>query len=255
MYPTSMAAYDSYSKFYDATQGRGVADRYRELLAKYHPQAKSLLEVACGTGAVLQHLAPHFEAAVGLDISKSMPRIERDKLPDTQFFQEDMTGFRLDRTFDVAICPYDSINHLLRFSDWVKTFGVIKRHLSPQGLFVFDMNTEFGLERLIDQTPHVHEFEDGTFVVNVVNASRRISEWQLKVFEREQGACYRLYSDSIEEISFTVNRIRASLNREFRYVRAFDASPDWHRPRKSSRRLFWVCRLSPVAFGQKRTSH
>ena len=236
-----MAAYDSYARFYDATQGAGVAARYRDLLGRYHPHAQSLLEVACGTGAVLEQLASEYNVTAGLDISRSMLRIARNKLPGTRFHRQDMTTFQIDGSFDAAICPYDAINHLLRFGDWVKTFKAVKRHLNPQGVFVFDMNTEFRLDELIAQPPFAHEFDSGTLVINVVDAGRGVSDWQLKIFERESGSHFRLYRDSIKEVSFSADSVRKALNREFGNVRVFDADQDWSRQKKSSRRLYWVC--------------
>jgi len=77
-----------------------------------HPNAENVLEIACGTGAVLRELATQYEVT-GLDISRAMLRIAHKKLPKTQFYQQDMTSFRIGRTFDAVICPYDAINHLL----------------------------------------------------------------------------------------------------------------------------------------------
>ncbi|MEL7185915.1 MAG: class I SAM-dependent methyltransferase [Pseudomonadota bacterium] len=238
-----MPNYDSYARFYDATQGPVVAYAYQHLLKKYHPRAKSLLEVACGTGAVLGQLAADYEIAAGLDISESMLQIARAKNPGIEFHQADMTRFRLDKVFDVAICPYDSINHLTRFSDWVKTFKSIRRHLRSRGLFVFDVNTEYGLREKIRSNPYVQEFDGGSFIVDVVDAGRGIAQFLLKVFERKQGDQYRLHQESINEVAFPLKQIRAKLDREFRYVHCFDASTGWSRPSKKSRRVYWVCRL------------
>lgn len=236
-----MAAYDVYSRFYDATQGPVLAHAYRGLLQKYHPKASSLLEIACGTGAVLGALAADYESVAGLDVSKAMLRVARKNYPDIRFHNHDMRDFRLSRTFDAIICPYDSINHLRKFSDWKKTFKAVRRHLNPNGLFIFDANTQYGLDEKIGAAPQALEFDGGTFVLDVVDAGRGAAEFRLKIFEQERGAKYRLHAESITEVAFSRDRIRAALNKNFRRVHCFDAQAGWSRPNNRSRKLYWVC--------------
>ena len=38
-----------------------------------------------------------------------------------------MTRFDLGETFDVVLCVFDSINHLVRFSDWERVFDRARR--------------------------------------------------------------------------------------------------------------------------------
>ncbi len=236
-----MAEYDAYAKFYDATQGPSFAEAHRVLLEKYAPAAGSLLEIACGTGVVLSHLAPSYKTVAGLDSSRAMLREARRKLPHARFHHQDMTQFRLDRTFDAVICPYDALNHLLRFGDWRKTFKAVRRHLAPGGVFVFDMNTEFRLAQLAAAPAGVQDFPGGTMAIDVADEGRGVVAWRLRIFEKRQGQMYRLHRDSIEETAFHLDRVREALRREFREVRAFDAQ-GFSRPKRMSRRLYWVSR-------------
>ena len=78
-----------------------------------------------------------------------MLSIARKKLPHVRFYRKDMVRFDLGRKFDVIICVFDSINHVLKFADWQKIFRNAARHLEDDGLFLFDINTQAKLERLI----------------------------------------------------------------------------------------------------------
>lgn len=234
-----MEPYAVYGRFYDATQTTRLARDYRRLLRKYHPTARSLLEIACGTAANLVPLASRYDVA-GLDISGAMLRIARQKLPEVEFYKRDMAGFRLDRTFDAVICPYDSINHLVTFGGWVKTFRAARRSLNEGGVFIFDMNTELRLRQLASVPPWVREFDENVLIMRVIDRGGGVAAWHITIFERRRGATYRLHHEIITEVSFPRARVRSALEREFAWVRALDAER-WGRPGKASKRLFFVC--------------
>jgi len=41
----------------------------------------------------------------------------------------DMTDFNLDKTFDVVLCNYNSICHLLKWEEWQNFFKMSLKHL------------------------------------------------------------------------------------------------------------------------------
>jgi predicted TPR repeat methyltransferase len=138
-----MATYDIFAPFYEAVQG----DRAEEvtylgsLIERHHPRATTVLELACGTGSVLEQLEPRYELT-GVDLSERMLELAAQKLPRARLVQADMAGLDLGETFDVVLCVYDSINHLLSFEQWEAVFDRARDHLNDRGLFVFDINTE-----------------------------------------------------------------------------------------------------------------
>jgi ubiquinone/menaquinone biosynthesis C-methylase UbiE len=77
-----MSRYDSFAPFYDNVVGdrEGVARLLRQLIRRYNPKARDVLELGCGSGAMLQILTKHFRA-VGVDNSKAMLSIARRKAP------------------------------------------------------------------------------------------------------------------------------------------------------------------------------
>lgn len=235
-----MEPYAVYGHFYDATQGPRDGAEYLHLLRRHHPQARTLLEIACGTGAHLEPLAEHY-AVEGLDVSRTMLRYARRKLPGVKLHRQSMAGFRLATRFDAIVCPYDSLNHLLTFSAWIRTFRTAKRHLRDGGIFVFDVNTEKRLEDLAARPAWVLPFESNYMIMDVVMRSHGITDWDIKVFERLKNGTYRLHHDVARERSFPHERVKDALAGIFGEVRAYDAV-GWSRPKKSSGRLFYVCR-------------
>src|SRR5262245_54920653 len=138
-----MVSYDILGQFYDAAMERRAAQAayIHSVIAQHTPGAITLLQLACGTVAIFALLATTYEVS-GLDSSTRMLSVARKKLPRAAFFHDSMATFALDRRFDVIICVFDSINHLLRFTEWRRMFRRVHAHLEEQGVFVFDMNPE-----------------------------------------------------------------------------------------------------------------
>lgn len=103
----------------------------------------SILELCCGTGRLTIPLAKAGFDVTGLDFTLSMLDCARKKNEenglDIEFVQGDMRKFSLDKTFDFIFIPFNSIQNTYSMDDIVSIFNCIKRHLSPNGLFAFDI--------------------------------------------------------------------------------------------------------------------
>ena len=236
-----MPTYEKLGRFYDAAMGdrTETAVCIRRLIRQHKPKAKTLLELACGTGAILKILAKSYDV-VGLDLSPQMLSLARKKLPHVRFYRKDMVRFELATKFDVIICVFDSINHVLKFADWQKVFRNAARHLEKDGLFLFDINTEAKLQRLINAPTRVHKFGQNLEFINVTDDRRGIVNWNIRVFEHRRGNKYGLFEEDIKEISFSVNKITAALRKQFTAIKIID--PTRRRPSAISDRLYFICK-------------
>jgi SAM-dependent methyltransferase len=236
-----MPSYEVFGKFYDAVMGDRAesARRLRKLIREAKPNATNVLELGCGTGSILKYLARSYDVS-GLDISPRMLSIARQKLPGARLYRQDMVNFEIGDRFDVICCVFDSINHIMRFSDWKKVFGSVRRHLLPRGCFIFDINTQRKLERHIAEPPWVHRFGKNWLIMDVTSIANRASNWNIKVFEHVNKNSYALHEENIVEVSFSPGKIVAALTAHFAKVRIID--PDRGRPSTLSERLFFVVR-------------
>jgi len=234
-----MPSYGKLDRFYDAAMGdrTEMASYIRRLVRRHKPQAKTLLELACGTGAILHVLGKSYDV-VGLDLSPQMLSLARKKLPHVRFYRKDMVSFDLGKKFDVIICVFDSINHVLKFADWTKIFRNAARHLEKDGLFLFDVNTEAKLQRLINAPTRVHKFGRNLEFINVTDGRRGIANWNIRVFEHRRGNKYGLFEEDIKEISFPVNKIKAALRKQFANVKVIN--PLGRKPSGKSDRLYFM---------------
>ena len=167
-----------------------------------------------------------------------MLSIARKKVPRSKLFRQDMVDFRINARFDVIFCVFDSINHLRRFSDWKKVFAAVRRHLLPGGCFIFDINTQRKLERLIAGPPWVHRFGRNLLIIDVTALPSGGSNWNVKVFEHLDGSRYALHEEDIVEVSFPLRQVVAALRADYVKVRVID--PERSRPSAKSERLFFT---------------
>ncbi len=102
-----------------------------------NPRARTLLDVACGTGGHLRHLKSEYEIT-GVDLDPEMLREARKHLPDTPLVEGDMRTFRLDARFDAVICLFSSIGYMGDTEDLNAAIATMAAHLNPGGVLVVD---------------------------------------------------------------------------------------------------------------------
>jgi SAM-dependent methyltransferase len=212
--------YERFAPFYDAVMDDPGprADRIIGWIDRYRPGAASLLELGCGTGSVLARLSSVADVT-GLDRSPAMLTAAAEKVPRARLLEGDMREFSLGERFDVVICVFDSLNHLLYFGDWESMFDAVHRHLVEGGLFIFDVNTVGELRRLGEESPWVDDFEGGVAIIDVSFAedaeSEGMSVWDVRIFEEVGPARYELHRERIGELAVPLSRIKSALLAKF----------------------------------------
>ncbi len=91
-----------------------------------------------------------------------MLAVASEKVPSARLLLGDIGDFWLGERFDVVVCVFDTLNHLLAFEAWQSMFDSVYDHLVEDGLFIFDVNTVGELRRLAEEPPWVFEFDEHT---------------------------------------------------------------------------------------------
>lgn len=139
-----MQTFDRSALFYDAIYAargksyRAEAARLRALIEdRGIPDGSTLLDVACGTGEHLRFLEPYYRVA-GLDASGAMLRVARQKLPWVTFYEEDMSCFSLNASFEIISCLFAAVGYLPDEDTLTAAIGQMARHLRPGGLLLIE---------------------------------------------------------------------------------------------------------------------
>ncbi|MFC2069580.1 class I SAM-dependent DNA methyltransferase [Chloroflexota bacterium] len=235
-----MDQYKNFSKVYDlfSTNYNWCFKFIEEAIRDYADNPRSILELACGTGNILYHFAGKYEVS-GLDISASLLEQARKKLPDVQLFQMNMADFSLASKYDVVLCMYDSINHILEYENWVKTFKCVRNHLNTQGIFVFDMNTIERLDRLAQSPGFLQQEADSYIAMRLTKKDKNITNWKVNIFQRVKYNLYEMSEDNIEETSFSPQKVEEDLKTLFSEVHLSNIDNDINMVRG---RVFFICK-------------
>lgn len=211
-----MSAYREFARFYDDVNGDPVETSLTILghIEHYRPQANSVLELGCGTGAVLAGLGSGL-TLTGVDLSPEMLEIAARRCPGADLHLDDMTTFSLPRQFDVVLCVLDTLNHVPTFDGWISMFERVSTHLVDGGIFVFDVNTLGRFRQLADMAPWVHDFDGHTLIMNVVFDDGVHAEWDIRVFEHRPDKSYVPHHELIVELGVTLKRVRDALADDF----------------------------------------
>lgn len=127
-----------YDRVYSWKDYGKEAARIRQLVRRWgSSSATTLLDVACGTGEHLRHLARSY-VVTGLDTSGPMLRVARAKVPNARFVRADMRTFRLREQFDVVTCLFSSIGYVRSTADLDRTVANLARHAKPGGLVIVE---------------------------------------------------------------------------------------------------------------------
>ena len=129
-----------------------------------------------------------------------------------------MTSFRLDARFDVIVCAYQGINHLLSLAAWQSCFDRACDHLNRGGLFVFDIATLSHLDQMASVPRIVQEFAGHYLLIRVRTADGMVFDWHIEVYELQPDGRYRLLTQTIRLRSFPLADIREALRARFSSV-------------------------------------
>jgi ubiquinone/menaquinone biosynthesis C-methylase UbiE len=148
-----MSFYNKFATFYTKGPYPKYSQRMVELLppalARFDAQPQTILDIACGEGTFAVAMAKQGFRVTGVDRSPQMLEFARDRAErenaKVEFLRRDMRSLAFDEQFDLVTCWFDSLNYILELEGIQKTFAGVYRALRKAGLFVFDMNTVYGL--------------------------------------------------------------------------------------------------------------
>lgn len=132
------------AKYYDTiyeTVGKNYeleANRLISFVQKYQTySAKTLIDVACGTGEHLKYLKSNYTVE-GLDLDNELIKIAKQKLPEIKIHNSDMLDFDLKRKFDVVVCLFSSIGYVVTKEKLYLAIKNMQKHTATGGLLIIE---------------------------------------------------------------------------------------------------------------------
>ena len=136
--------YGKSAQIYDLLYvGAGIKDYPAEavelhgIIQQANPNARTLLDVACGTGAHLAELRRWYTVE-GVDLSPAMLAAAKSRLGDVPLHVADMRTLDLGKSFDAVICLFSSIGYITDLAEMRSAIGRLAAHVAPGGVLILD---------------------------------------------------------------------------------------------------------------------
>ena len=131
-------AASAYDLFYRHKDYRGEVEEIAQLVAVHCPDARSVLDVGCGTGAHLAWFAERYERAEGIEPSARMIEEATIARPGLLIYPGDMRTFRHADRFDVVTSLFSAIGYMTTIEDLHLAIRNMAAHLNVGGVLVVE---------------------------------------------------------------------------------------------------------------------
>ncbi len=226
------------------------ADYYdREIKTHERGKTSLVLDLGCGTGSLTLAMDARGYDMTGLDGNPDMltvarERAERSGCGDRMLFLcQDMTDFELYGTVEAVVSSLDCINHLLSSDEVKDCFALVHNYLSPDGLFLFDINSPYKFKTVYGDRSYL--FEDKTGFCAWQNAYREksgICDFSITLFTKEKNGTYRRHDAVSRERMYTVRQIKRWLREAGFELLTLAGGLDGHPMTSTDERIFITAR-------------
>ncbi len=207
--------YDSINRDIDYQAWADFIEKIFERELKVRPEL--VLDLGCGTGSMTLELARRGYDMTGIDYSAEMldiarERAEKEGLSGILWLLQDMRSFELYGTVDATLCCLDGINHLLTVRELRECLALVHNYLSPDGLFIFDVNGRYKFENIYADRSYVMD-EDKAFCIwqNDYNEKSKICNFYITVFREDEGGLFERYDEMQRERMYTLRTLNKAL--------------------------------------------
>ena len=230
-----MEAYTSFAEVYDVFMDnvpyKKWADYLEEILKEERIENGLVLELGCGTGNMTEELASRGYDMIGVDNAEEMLEIAMKKKEksghDILYLLQDMQEFELYGTVRAIVSVCDSVNYITEEKELEQVFRLVNNYLDPQGIFVFDFNTQYKYETLLGNQTIAEDREDCSFIWdNYYYEDEKINEYELTLFikENERDNLYRKYQEMHYQKAYSLDEIKKLIEWSgLTFVAAYDA--------------------------------
>ncbi len=225
--------YDLIAPFYDRINSdlnySDWADFIEKItLSELGHKPEITLDLACGTGSMTIELAKRGYDMIGIDYSTEMLNVARERA-ETQgelgilWLLQDITEFELYGTVELVVSTLDCLNHLTEEADLKKCLSLVHNYLSPDGIFIFDINSKYKFENIYAENSYAMETENAFCVwQNYYDEECEVCNFYITLFEESDDGRYERYDEEQNERMYTLSKMRSLLeNAGFEFVGAY----------------------------------
>ena len=256
-----MEAYTGFAEVYDLFMDNVPYEQWAEyitgLLREYGIEDGLVLDLGCGTGTMTELLAEAGYDMIGIDQSEEMLEEALEKKEasghDILYLCQDMREVELYGTVRAIVCVCDSMNYILEEEEILDILSAAAyNYLDYDGLFIFDLNTEYKYREILGEQTIAENREEGSFIwENYYDEAQRINEYQLTLFVKEKEDLYRKFEETHYQRAYSLDTVRNLVERSgLRLLHMYDAFTR-EPAREDSERIYVICQREKTDKGEQ----
>lgn len=257
-------SYSAFAYVYDELMDNVPYDAWAEyltgLLRENGVSEGIVCELGCGTGQMTRRLAAAGYDMIGIDLSEEMLDVAREQEygmsyevaedadpaeradetavgdeefsePSILYLQQDMRSFELYGTVSAVVSICDSMNYITSEEDLLQVFRLVNNYLEKDGVFIFDMNTEYKYKELMGDTTIAENREEVSFIwENLYDEEQKLNEYALTIFakaeqeeEEAEAPLYEKYEEVHLQKAYSLEDVKRLLAEAgLQFVAAYD---------------------------------
>ncbi len=243
-------SYGSFAYVYDRltenVDYKSYAAYIKRLFESYGKNIFSVLDVACGTGSLTAELSKLGYEMIGVDKSEDMlSEAQAKKFEenlDILYLCQSAEELDLFGTVQGAVCTLDSLNHITDEDTVIEAFKKISLFMEKDGIFIFDLNTEYKHREVLGNNTFVYDLDDVYCVwQNEFDQKDMITHVYLDFFVEEDGL-YERFSEEFDERAYSHEKVLEWLGISgFELVDFFEEFTE-NKPKEDTERIVYVAR-------------
>jgi hypothetical protein len=152
---------------------------------------------------------------------------------------QDMTQLELFHTYDAIVSFCDGMNYIKVIEDLKRTFEGVHTYLKSNGLFVFDISSDYKLKHVLGDNVFTETSESACYIwENYFDDESKLLEFDLTIFEEDKGM-YRRFDEVHIQRAYSIKEIETLLEETgFTLISVMDTNTGEAVTRQSERWLF-----------------
>lgn len=242
-----MEAYTVFADIYDDFMGNIPYETWSNniagLLKEYNITEGIVCELGCGTGKLTELMAKKGYEMIGIDNSEDMLSVARESCEeDILYLLQDMRELELYGTVEAVISVCDSMNYLVNDGELEEVLRKVNLYLERDGIFIFDMKTEYCYEKVLGDSVQYEDTEDMALIwENHYDNQSKIHSYDLTMFiSYDEEGSFTRYRETHYQRAYSVDEVKAAVKAAgMELLKVIDAD-SMKEPGESSERIYYV---------------